>query len=1408
MDNEKYINEKDISDMIEIRNEPHIYAFSTETIPNYIKVGDTFRPIEKRLTEWRKHFENLKRLFPNKNEESQSIAKVDDDVYFRDYEVHKYLNNNNFENLGKQDFDLLFNKIGNLYYSNEFFKNATPNDVMLAINDIKGNYTNKGNNYNYFKLSNSNRISYVEHWTNSENWELRPNQKKVVENFIQKVNDGETELLMYAVMRFGKSFTALSCASAKEYKKVLVVSAKADVVNEWKKTVEKPKCFKDYAFLCDNDFKENNNLINDIINKRISDNEYFRDKSRVVVFMTLQNLSGKDSTGKNIKERLEKVFETEFDLIVVDETHFGAWANNYGTPLSKDEDKESVSSDIKENQKFIEVIEKKKLKSKVKLHLSGTPYNLLYDQKFTEKNIIATCQFSDILTDKEKWDEEHLGKIIPDTNNKCEYEEYDNPYFGFPKMLRFAFNIPQSIQSFIEKEKGKYSLNNLFLTDEKKDTKFVHEKDVLTLLKAIDSKDNQTDGILSFLDIPKIKDNKVCKHIVMVLPFKYSCDAMELLLKNNKNQFKNLYNDNVEIINITGHNLQQKYNDIDKVKNAITSFEKHGKKTISLTVNKMLTGVTVPEWDTMIMLKDTRSAQEYDQAIFRIQNQYVKEIEEDTNKKEKRTAKIDLKPQTILVDFDPVRMFELQGLSTRIVHDINKDSKAQLDDSIKRELEFFPIISFNADKIVKVTPNNIVELISEYNRNKSLVDQSKTVDLDRNLLSNEQFKDFINSLSEKGIKSNLSGLIHSGEDTSEFDTGMLNNDNNETSDIKSKDEKTNITNTQLPKNDNVIDVKKYQTFVSSLLFFSFLTKSKIFTIKDIIDRIENKNNSNENYAEDIRIFNNLNLNLDMIKYHYEECNKVFAVELNNKIASANLLSQDNTLTPEQRVKVALNNFSYISESEIVTPPKVANEMCNLIGTDTLKNIVNHDGKILDIASKTGEFSVSLYNLLSSEMDIPKNKIINAIYCIPTSSLTYELTLKVYDILGLNKSNIANVTTYSLLTHHKLKFNKKQNKNIETDEIDYDKIIEILSDGKTFNKGGQKMKFDAVVGNPPYQEESKVKNLINGQNPRTNIFQYFEILSNKLCKNRTCLIFPGIRWLHQSGKGLKQFGYDLINNKNVDTIVFYPNAQEIFDSSGIPDGITIVLTDKNKNCSGFKYVYSQANNRKILYCNNPGKELMIINPDDYQIANKINDFVKQNNLKFLHDSILSRALFDIDSDFVQKNNGQIKILNKDDKIDYTHKVKLFTNDKAGSAGRTKWYVVDKTIIKKNKEYINQWQVVVSSAHAGGQEGRDNQLAIIDNHSTFGRARIALKSFNAEDEAKNFFKYVQSNVVKYAFLLSDEALSSLAKYVPDLNDYSNDNKFIDFSKDVNSQLYKLIGLNNSEIDFIEKTVKPME
>lgn len=163
--------------------------------------------------------------------------------------------------------------------------------------------------------------------------------------------------------------------------------------------------------------------------------------------------------------------------------------------------------------------------------------------------------------------------------------------------------------------------------------------------------------------------------------------------------------------------------------------------------------------------------------------------------------------------------------------------------------------------------------------------------------------------------------------------------------------------------------------------------------------------------------------------------------------------------------------------------------------------------------------------------------------------------------------------------------------------------------------------------------------------------------------------------------------------------------------------------------------------------------------------------------------------------MEKNPTLVREFNEGDIFDPATEVKLLTNDKAGKAGRARWYIAPRSVITTGLDQLGKWKVVVSSANAGGQK-RDNQIAVLDNFSAFGRSRVALRTFDTEKEARNFFLYAEAELIRFAFLLSDEALTSLAKNVPDLQDYSDSNGLIDYSGDIDEQLYQLAGLTESE------------
>lgn len=466
-------------------------------------------------------------------------------------------------------------------------------------------------------------------------------------------------------------------------------------------------------------------------------------------------------------------------------------------------------------------------------------------------------------------------------------------------------------------------------------------------------------------------------------------------------------------------------------------------------------------------------------------------------------------------------------------------------------------------------------------------------------------------------------------------------------------------------------------------------------------------------------------------------------------------------------------------------------------------------KILEINSKTGLYPLYVtYSLYRRRLQ----EYIKA-ECINPETISVQEEQVVWDdIVADNIFVICNTPMAVGITKRTLfgfrqvekKANIKAERLIEKATTDQNALISKLK-SEGFWKGNtskKEMKFNAIVGNPPYQLTIAQKETDNGQKRVMSIFHLFQGVSDKLGQY-TSLIYPGARWIHRSGKGLADFGKSQINDPHLSLLYFFPDANEIFRDAGIADGITIVMKDTAKTSSGFQYIFSEHGQIQNVFMQNPGDSLMPLNPADTTIVSSIEKFVKENKLKMLHDSVLSQKLFSIESSFVEDNPTLVRAYTEGDSFNPETEIKLFTNDKAGKSGRARWYVASKDVIKTGTEYLNKWKVVVSSANAGGQK-RSNQIAILDNHSAFGRARVALKTFDTEKEAQSFLKYAQSELIRFAFLMTDESLTSLALKVPDIIDYTDNNKYINFGDDIDKQLYELFGINTPEQKHIHEVL----
>lgn len=509
--------------------------------------------------------------------------------------------------------------------------------------------------------------------------------------------------------------------------------------------------------------------------------------------------------------------------------------------------------------------------------------------------------------------------------------------------------------------------------------------------------------------------------------------------------------------------------------------------------------------------------------------------------------------------------------------------------------------------------------------------------------------------------------------------------------------------------------------------------------------------------------------------------------------------KETVLTPWRVVNMhmgkTIGGLSFYDEN-YAQPYKDGKAIRRWIDTEYTNKVLNRDAHILEINSKTGLYPLYVATSIYWQEFKKLNDQTAGKFNFEDELFLWQRILR-ENIFLVAKTPMAKEIAKRTLTgyHDDWTINAEYVENIVEDSKK-----NISDEAKKIEGLFGNMKFDVVIGNPPYQETT-AKKTANGQQPVQNIFQYFQELADNLNVNYSSLIYPGRRWIHQSGKGLKNFGLNLINDKHLSKLVYFENANDIFSNVDIADGISIVFKDYSKNNIKFDYEYVGKNGtieKEIL--TNPGKKLLILNPKEQSISHKINRFIVNNGLKTIHDSeVLNRQLFKVESDFVEKNPDKVRLLTSSS-ILAPNEIKLFTNDKAGKAGRATWFIANRNVITSHKDLINKWKVIVSSANAGGQK-RSNQIQIVDNRSAFGRSRIALKAFDTELEAQNFLKYAQSYLIRFAFLLTDESLTSLGKEVPDILNYQNTNSYFDFSENIDNQFKQLLNLTDDEEKYIK-------
>lgn len=1190
-------------------------------------------------------------------------------------------------------------------------------------------------------------------------------------------------------MRFGKTVTAYSLINDVKYQKVLVVTHRPAVVDGWKSDFDLIFKGENRVFVTKANIKEEDRFTAadasiDAENDRVLLN-LKQNNTPFVYFASMQDLRGSKVVDDKCKyEKNRAVFSMDWDLIIYDEAHEGT-QTELGLNVQKLLEKNNDPS-----------------KSKKVLQLSGTPYNII--NQYSDGNVYSWDYVMEQRC-KREWDDKHPG----DHNPYADLPELRICTFDLRKKMNTSYryedeNIAFNFREFFRTWTGNPEIDYRQMPSTASIGDFVYKEDVNTFLDLISSDSEDS-------NYPFASENyrDMFKHTFWILPGVKEARAFSTLLSEHK-----IFKD-YKVVNVAGEgDVEQPYDDALK---AVRKAIKENDKTITLSCGKLTTGVTVKEWTGVMLLSGSSNtaAAGYMQTIFRVQS----------------AGSIDGKQKKICYAFDFAPDRTLKVISE--VHQLKKSAVGSDDEGrvkLGEFLNFCPVLAegetgmefYDVPKMMKQLKRLTVDAAI-----KSGFDDDSIYKTDAGIVLDQQKIQLIDAL-----KARLNPQKKSAKEkkVTVNDQGLTEEEYKKAQQAKHKPKKERTPEEKdalekerelKKKQQGLFDLLRNISIRLPLLIYGSATRFdesiKLEEFIDIVDDASWKEFMPKEVDKDFF--------LRLLVFYDKDVVEEAGLRIRRLAKAAD------ELYPTQRVVRIAEIFSYFknpARETVLTPWRIVNlhlgqhiggfnfykenypekdgslEIPRFVdnGTVTSNLFHNENVKVLELNSKTGLYPLyvaySIYcNSLKKEetdlsleeaQDLWDNVLENNLFVLCQTKMAVHITNKT--LIGYRNRTI-NVTFIPKLVERMI--------------TDLPRVGRKITNPQTWNKEGERMVFNAVVGNPPYQEETVQQvSDVNGQAPRKSIFQYFQMVADNVSSGSISLIYPGARWIHRSGKGMAQFGYDQINDVCLERLDFYQDAKEIFKDAAIADGIAIVLKNKKKKDNGFLYVYHKGETEIKEQMKNPGQDLMALNPRDSIIVNKVAEFVENNKIKYIHDRVLPRNLFGIESNFVENNPDLVKEYDDQYVLNKESEIKLFTNDKAGKAGRAKWFVANKNVIENNSEFIKEWQVVVSSANAGGQK-RDNQIEIIDNCSAFGRSRVALGSFKTKKEAENFYKYANTYLIKFMFLMTDESLTSLGMRVPDLIDFSDNNKMINFDADINEQLYESIGLDKDEIEYIEELIK---
>ena len=615
-------------------NPPRIYAYSDSRFTDCLKVGYTTKTAAERVAE------QYPVKLPNQSYkiELDEIAMREDGSFFTDHDVHKVLSKKNIQRI-----------------NGEWFK-CTLDTVKAALLEIKSGKRNEDNR--------------------TLNFGLRPEQQAAIEkasdyfkSFTAENPDRTPHFLWNAKMRFGKTFAAYQLAKAMGWTKILILTFKPAVQNAWEEDLANHVDFAGWQFIARNSLQFEQADI----------------KKPMVCFGSFQDYLGKNAVG-GIKARNEWVHTTNWDCVIFDEYHYGAWRDT-AKELFEAEDKKEVAFAEGEGIEYFDE-GNMPITTSAYLYLSGTPFRAISSGEFIEEQIY-NWTYSDEQKAKIEWQPEQ-GK---------------NPYTALPRMVMLTYQLPDAIRDVaIKGEFNEFDLNLFFQANgEGEHAKFTYENEVQKWLDLIRGNFAETtiDNLKLGAEKPPMPftDTRllnVLSHTFWFLPTVAACHAMNNLIQQRQNKFYQDY----QIIVAAGSDAGIGVAALAPVKNAMQNPLKT--KTITLSCGKLTTGVSVSPWTGIFMLRNSSSPETYFQAAFRVQTPWVLRGHDASNP----NNELIVKNECYVFDFAPDRALrQIADYSCRLnIDESNPESK------VAEFIKFLPVLAYDGSSMKQIDAAGILDM--------------------------------------------------------------------------------------------------------------------------------------------------------------------------------------------------------------------------------------------------------------------------------------------------------------------------------------------------------------------------------------------------------------------------------------------------------------------------------------------------------------------------------------------------------------------------------------------------------------------------------------------------------------------------------------------------------------------------